>query len=262
MAMMLFAAALAAVPLPQATAPARALPDADPAIWVVNDHDTTIYLFGTFHALDGKSDWFNDEVMTAFVASDELVLETIIPDFTAPSPPPPLPIRRVSVTSSGSFLAATRMAVNASKSRGMSIANGADTVLRAAADAEGKPVTGLESMEQQMAMFSQLPAPKAGGNHRDDASRVLPLTMTLMQASWNRGEQGIFAAMLKRMRTAAPDSYKMMFTDRNVHWAQWVANRLERPGTVFVAVGAGHLVGQDSLQVQLSSRGIKSARIN
>ena len=38
--------------------------------------------------------------------------------------------------------------------------------------------------------------------------------------------------------------------------------RLDRPGTVFVAVGAGHLVGSDSLQVQLSTLGIKSARIN
>ena len=31
-------------------------------MWVVKDADTTIYLFGTFHALDGKRDWFNDEV--------------------------------------------------------------------------------------------------------------------------------------------------------------------------------------------------------
>ena len=61
----------------QAPAPAAkaALPDADPAIWVVKDPDTTIYLFGTFHALDGKSDWFNDEVKTAFDQSQEVVLE-------------------------------------------------------------------------------------------------------------------------------------------------------------------------------------------
>ena len=46
----------------------RPLPDASPALWVVNDEDTIIYLFGTFHALDGKIDWFNDEVRTAFGA--------------------------------------------------------------------------------------------------------------------------------------------------------------------------------------------------
>ena len=57
----------AAAPAPAAPAAAVvALPDADPAIWVVKDPDTTIYMFGTFHALDGKSDWFNEEVKTAF----------------------------------------------------------------------------------------------------------------------------------------------------------------------------------------------------
>ena len=66
----------AAAPAPAAPAAAVvALPDADPAIWVVKDPDTTIYLFGTFHALDGKSAWFNDEVKTAFDQSKEVVLE-------------------------------------------------------------------------------------------------------------------------------------------------------------------------------------------
>ena len=72
------AAAQSPAPAPApATAPAAvtALPDADPAIWVVKDPDTTIYLFGTFHALDGKSDWFNDEVKMAFDQSKEVVLE-------------------------------------------------------------------------------------------------------------------------------------------------------------------------------------------
>src|SRR3990170_2122414 len=86
------AAALAAAGIWASAAPANApprLPDADPAIWVVNDHDTTIYLFGTFHALDGKSAWFNDEVRTAFAASDELVLETVIPERHAIAEPRP-----------------------------------------------------------------------------------------------------------------------------------------------------------------------------
>ena len=50
----LIAAAMAntapAVPPAQAS-----LPNARPALYVVNDEDTINYLFGTFHALDGKS---------------------------------------------------------------------------------------------------------------------------------------------------------------------------------------------------------------
>ncbi|MGZ8282939.1 MAG: TraB/GumN family protein, partial [Allosphingosinicella sp.] len=85
---LLLAAALALAP---AAAPAQApaspappaapapLADADPAMWVVRDDDTIIYLFGTIHLLDDRP-WFNDEVRTAFDASDEVVLEAILPD--------------------------------------------------------------------------------------------------------------------------------------------------------------------------------------
>src|SRR5687768_12408404 len=88
---LLLAASLAFLPAaacaqtaPAPTAPAAAagrapLADADPAMWVVRDDDTTVYLFGTFHLLDGRP-WFNDEVRTAFDASDELMLEALLPD--------------------------------------------------------------------------------------------------------------------------------------------------------------------------------------
>src|SRR4030095_11355745 len=72
---LLSATLFAATPALAQTPAATPLPDADPAIWVVKDPDTTIYLFGTFHALDGKHAWFNDEVKTAFDKSGELVLE-------------------------------------------------------------------------------------------------------------------------------------------------------------------------------------------
>jgi uncharacterized protein YbaP (TraB family) len=53
-----------------------------------------------------------------------------------------------------------------------------------------------------------------------------------------------------------------MFVERNARWAHWIADRLKTPGTVFVAVGAGHLSGPDSVQAQLGAMGVKSARVN
>src|SRR5687768_5519684 len=64
---------------PAAPAARAPLADADPALWVVRDDDTTIYLFGTFHMLDGRP-WFNDAVRTAFDASNEMMIEAIIPE--------------------------------------------------------------------------------------------------------------------------------------------------------------------------------------
>jgi uncharacterized protein YbaP (TraB family) len=37
---------------------------------------------------------------------------------------------------------------------------------------------------------------------------------------------------------------------------------MKTPGTVFVAVGAGHLAGKDSVQDYLAKGGIKAARVN
>ena len=254
MAYLLIAAAIAAASVPPASAPA--LPDAHPAIWVVNDADTIIYLFGTFHALDGKSDWFNDEVKTAFAASDELVLETIVPEGpqSAPANARAVDQKRVpnlDVSPNASFLASTRLAISAGRARGMRADNGADMVLRRAAKASGKPIAGLESFEFQLNMFDRIPqSPAQSASSTQDVSSVgnLAIVMGQLQAAWNRGDPWIFTAMLDQMRTNAPESYNVMFTQRNTNWANWIARRLEKPGTVFVAVGTGHLAGPDSIQ--------------
>ena len=262
------AAALAAAAIAASAAPAsapRPLPDADPAIWVINDHDTTIYLFGTFHALDGKSAWFNDEVLTAFAASDELVLETVVPERGAAPWAAP---RSVQGSGRGSFLAATRLAISAGRASGMQVGFGAERVLLRAAEVSGKPVGGLESFTAQLGMMERMPAqpvpvgqaPSPAQAHQTMAD--LSLVMSEMQSAWNRGDWSLFAVMLANMQSNSPESYDLMFAQRNASWASWITQRLQQPGTVFVAVGTGHLVGRDSVQAKLALRGYRSSRIN
>ena len=266
MVVTLIAAALAAASVPAATSPAPRIPDADPAIWVVNDQDTTIFLFGTFHALDGKSDWFNDEVRTTFASSDELMLETLVPEvYEAPKPATAQASGGRILAPSASFLASTKMAVSAGKAKGLKVSHGADAVLRRAAETTGKGVGGLESFDYQLNMFARLPGSNAARSSRGEdpaAKEAMGLLMGQMQTAWNRGDSAIFAAMLDQMRLTSPEMYKVMFIDRNRNWAEWIANRLHTPGTVFVAVGTGHLVGHDSVQAKLSQLGVRSARIN
>jgi uncharacterized protein len=90
----------------------------------------------------------------------------------------------------------------------------------------------------------------------------LSKAMADMQSAWKRGDQSVFVRMLDQLKSASPDSYRMMFTERNTRWADWIRARMQTPGTVFVAVGAGHLAGQDSLLVRLAERGIASHRVN
>lgn len=266
----LVAAALAAASPATAAGSAMPVDNDDPAMFVVRDADTTVYIFGTFHALDGKSEWFNDQVRDAFERSDELVLETLVPEGPhgrLPGTPPPQPLRNLSLTPSASFLATTRMAISAGRSRGMQVDNGADMVLRRTAEAEGKPVEGLETLESQLAMFVRMPtAPTPASMPKSDAAPAamdgLSKSMAEMQSAWKRGDQSIFVRILGQLEQGSPTTYRMMFTERNGRWADWIRARMQTPGTVFVAVGAGHLAGKDSLLVKLAQLGIPSARVN
>lgn len=250
-------------------APDGAIEKANPAIFQVRDGDTTVYIFGTFHALDGRSHWFSDEVRTAFDRSGELILETVIPEGPAQAPEPrPISPGAMSVTPSASYLATTKMAINAGREQGMKVAHGADMVLRREAQLSGKYVEGLETLESQLNMFQRMPAaaqatpPKAGTSVDDGKADALSAVMGEMQAAWKRGDQRVFVRMLDQLNRSSPETYRMMFTERNARWADWVAARMQTPGTVFVAVGAGHLVGKDSLLVRLAEQGIESTRLN
>ena len=262
---LLIAAALAAAP-PAATA---APTTAEPAMFMVRDADTTIYIFGTFHALDSQTQWFNTGVRDAFDQSNELVLETLIPEGPVVPGKRGLPIRAPSVTPSASFLATTKMAIDAGQAQGMQVSNGADVILRHAAEEEGKQVEGLETLEFQLNMFNSMPAATAipavqrqpGGDAAGPPIKSLSKTMVEMESAWKQGDQKVFVSMLEQLRNASPDTYRVMFTERNARWADWIAARMQTPGTVFVAVGAGHLAGKDSLLVRLAEKGIGSTRV-
>jgi uncharacterized protein YbaP (TraB family) len=270
---LLIATALASA-APQALPPTPE--NADPAMFMVRDGDTTIYIFGTFHALDGKADWFNDGVRAAFDTSGELVLETLVPEGPVDPAQPQFSnaarqrFGRLAVAPSASFLATTRLAIDAGKSQGMQVGNGADMVLRRAAELAGKDVEGLETLESQLSMFDRMPpaSPPArlrpGAPVEDDAVPMQSLSKAMadMQTAWKRGDQQVFVHMLGQLEKSSPDTYRMMFTERNARWADWIAARMQYPGTVFVAVGAGHLAGKDSLLVRLAQLGVESARVD
>lgn len=274
----LVGASIAVTPLPQSySAMQPTAPAPHPALWVVNDDDTIIYLFGTFHALDGQENWFGQAVRTAFSQSDQLMLETLVPKPGVPSGIPatpgatPMPITQapapvVQLAPSASFMATTKLVMSAGRAKGLSTARGADAVLRDAADEVGKPVGGLESFQFQLNMFNSLPPATgpAGATPTKDPQTVQALGIVLAQleVAWSHGDLDKFAPILRQMQSQSPQTYRTMFVERNARWAQWIADRLKTPGTVFVAVGAGHLSGPDSVQNQLAMLGVKSARVN
>ena len=82
-----------------------------------------------------------------------------------------------------------------------------------------------------------------------------------MLDAWNRGDAKAVARTIQQSDKDSPSLYKLMFTDRNARWKQWVDRRLARPGTVFMAVGAGHLAGDRSLVTLLKRDGHRVSRV-
>jgi len=288
--------ALLALPLPacaQGAAPAATTTDADPALWVVRDKDTTIYLFGTIHVLRPGLSWFDEAVKAAFDRSDEVVLELVLPDPAkmagivratgiAPAGTPPLTERlpeakRAAFTAAvvnlglpataldryKPWLAATQLSIAPLSKLGYDSANGPETVLTEAAKAAHKPVTGLETAEQQLGYFSGL-SDKAQIQFLESTVDELPTVadqMTRMVDDWAGGKPEALATEMNDSLKDSPEVAKVLLIDRNKRWAQWIKDRMAKPGTVFVAVGAGHLAGPDSVQAQLARLGVKAQRI-
>ena len=269
--------------------------DADPALWVVRDADTTIYLFGTIHMLDGRT-WFNDEVKRAFDSSRELVLEARLPDDPsslramvlqyALDPRGPTLSSRLTPAQNAAlnralgsvgvpqgaldhmepwFVTLTLSAAMIQQ-LGLSPENGPETILTRAAQARHIPIGELEGMEHQIRIFDAMPATLQMtqlSQTLDELDHVAEKFQPLLTA-WSTGDANRLSAIIAAEENESADDrtlHRVLFTDRNNAWAAWIQQRLARPGTVFIAVGAAHLAGPDSVQAALRARGVRSARV-
>jgi uncharacterized protein YbaP (TraB family) len=276
----------------QPSPPAAAATDADPALWVVRDDDTTIYLFGTVHVLKPGLTWFDEAVKKAFDTSDTLLTEIQQPDpavmqplmmrlGTDASQPPlsgqlPEKLRATYIEQMAAigipqavadrfkpWLAATILSVAPLQKLGYQAEVAPEAVLDAAATKAGKTHNAFETVEEQFGILSGLPHDAQMDfliSTLEDIDQIGPL-MAEMVDDWSNGDPRALAALLNEELTETPTLEKVLLTDRNARWATRIAERMEKPGTVFIAVGAGHLAGDGSVQADLAKHGITATRV-
>lgn len=265
--------------------------EAKPALWAVRDGDTTIYLFGTVHMLRPELRWFDGPIRSAFDASDTLVLELVMPpqgetqalldtlgrtpgDPTVAALPPAEHARLDAALRSAGlsdraldrdepWLAALTLSLLPLQKLGYDDANGAEQVLETAATKAGKQVTGLETAAQQFGYFDHL---SAAAQRRLLADTVdgLPGTESMIAATitaWSKGDADSLARLLNADLANNPELRDTLLLRRNRAWADWIRGRMQTPGTVFVAVGAGHLAGSESVLAMLQQAGLKVERL-
>lgn len=272
---------------------APAQPAARPAMWKVADSDTILYLFGTIHLLPEGQGWRTAAMDKALAGSDELVLEVAnIDDMMASAQAmaklglapglPPIAERipegkraamRSMIAESGypeavldrleTWAAALALLGVTFKRLGLDPSLGIERQIGTPFRASGRTVTGLETVEEQLGYLDTL---------SEDAQRALLLSVvedsaetraqfSEMLAAWASGDLKGIARTFDDETQMSPELKSALMSRRNAAWAEWLAKRMERPGTAFVAVGAGHLVGEESVQAMLAKKGLKAKRV-
>jgi uncharacterized protein len=263
---------------------------ADPAMWVIRDHNSTTYLVGTLHLLKHQTDWKSDKLTKAVAESKELWLEIADPENQAGIIPllqkygydreKPLSTRLnaeqkhkleeveqkynvpdATIEPLRPWLAGVILAVIPLQKAGFDANAGVDHLVREQAVREGDQINGFETQEQQVRFLAELPEPDQIAflaDTLDDVSQGIEL-LDKLAAAWIQGDtKTINDYFVQELKTKAPSIYQKLIVDRNRCWADQIAEMQRAPGVRLIAVGAGHLVGPDSVQAQLAKKGIKA----
>lgn len=289
----LLATALLVVATPVQAAPEITPPiviHARPALWVVRDADTTIYLFGTIHKLRPGTKWNEGRVKQALDASEAVIVEVDMSNAAAV----PAALKAHSVAHDGKTMAerlpdreraryrarlsefhlpekaldrlqpwavASMIGSLVQRKNGIVREEGVEDQLLAAAKAASKRIEAIETLDQQFAYFEQM----------SGADQVAQLTAVLgdekpsnevfarLSRDWGNGDEKRLA---NDMSTDMPAPIReVLIYKRNRRWAATIRSMLDKPGTFFVAVGSGHLVGQRNVRDDLLAMGMKSKRL-
>lgn len=278
-------------PAPTTNVPVEPATQLRPALWLVRDADTTIYLFGTVHLLHPGLNWLNGPVAKALAQSDTLVTEVVKTDDEDLALQ--AAVLDLAMLPHGQSLRAlmkpdTRQAYEALLSRegipadafdqyepwypaivlsmlplikqGMMPDSGVEAKLNEVHGRRNRE--GLETSRFQIELFDTLPAAAQYSYlasvvaHYDEIGPKMESLVT----AWGKGDdKAIGVAMLEN--DDVPEVAEALVRRRNETWASWISNRLEHPGTVFIAVGAGHLAGPDSVQHYLEAGKLTVERV-
>ena len=265
---------------------------ADPAMWVVKDADSTVYLLGTIHLMKPGVSWRSEKLDAALTSSSEYwmeadlevdpaVLQTYALNFGMDS-------RKSLASSVGEdnfrrfvelaeryeiptrdlhqmrpWLATVVLSHAQMVSLGYDPDLGVDRTLQKESIAAGKAIKPLETAAEQLGFFADLPDPIAADlliqtlNEVEEGEKIIDA----LQTAWLAGdEKQLQKVAFDRMREEAPELFEVLLKRRNDNWVKQIDALLKGSGTQFVAVGAAHLLGKDGLPDQLAKRGYKVQR--
>jgi uncharacterized protein YbaP (TraB family) len=269
--------------------PARA----EPALWRIDSPTAKIYLFGTMHILPKPAEWFGPKIAAAFQASDTLweeadiglndpsLAERVMEEATSPDYDlwaalagpyadkfhtelkacglPDEAVAHLRPWMASMMTSICQMMASAGGQLGP-IRDNPEALLLDKAHAAGKQVAYFETAEQQIGYLSNAPeAAQMGQLHQaiDEAAGGKD-SFAEMETAWLNGDVAAIAASVAQSEKDDKAFYETVFPQRNARFSARIADMLKGRGTIFVAIGAGHLAGPDSVIALLEKLGIKA----
>ena len=267
---------------------------AAPPAWEVVDDDSRIVLFPTVHLLQEGLDWQTDKLAAEIEGAEEVWLE--VADLDSPEVAAEMQRavleRGVSETPLSArlsedqnarldalyaaygmpagaldplqpWMAALTLLQGIFSAGGISPENGVETELEAGWGE--REVRGLETAAGQIAMMAGLPEKTQVEmlmQTVDEADGMVAELRRITEA-WAAGDTDpIEVELVEETRRLYPELFQALFADRNAAWVDTIAEEMAGAGTDFIAVGAGHLVGDDSVVDMLRERGFTVRRIS
>ena len=158
------------------------------------------------------------------------------------------------------WFAAVNLSVMQMTKDGFDPTAGVEQVLMAEGAAQGKSFAYLETVDDQLGRLARLPDDVqvefliSSAESIEDGAEMLDMLVE----EWTDGDvNGLGLLMANPEMMGSEEVYDALLKTRNETWAPKIAAMLDAPGTRLVAVGSGHLAGEDSVITLLRAQGLE-----
>ncbi|MCI4645535.1 MAG: TraB/GumN family protein [Hyphomonadaceae bacterium] len=268
-------------------------PYGEPPVWSLSDEDTTVYLFGTVHILKPETAWQTQALLEALEGADAIYFEADVASEDATANMARL-VPQLGMMPSGEklsdlldadelkeveeaaalvgvpvaaldpmkpWLATVQMSVMALQKQGYSPDSGVETVLTDLAEAEGLELRFLESAEEQLRFFADLPMEDQVEFLVVSAQQIEddPTMLDELVEEWAEGDVDDLAHLMAEPDVMGSEAvYDSLIVTRNANWTGQIKDLMAaEAGSFVIAVGAAHLAGEDSVIAMLRADGLE-----
>lgn len=262
------------------------------SVWRISHGSDYFYIGGTVHLLKAEDYPLPSEYDSAYKDADQLIFETD-PDAVHTAEFQQKSLAAMRIEGNGSLASALTPQTyerleRYMSSRGLPIASfssfqpwgvslmitmleyqsmgmmtnfGVESFFTDLAHADGKSISGLESIDQQLTFLSSMadiPTDRMIEHTLRDLKR-LPAMIDSLKSSWRSGHVKEYSkhAFITEMQRDFPHLYRVLLTDRNKAWIKQLSALFNDSDIEFVMVGALHLPGPEGVLALLEKSGFK-----